>query len=59
VMIGRAFVYGLGAMGQQGVTQALEIIHKELDMSMALCGHRDIEDVTRDILYVPDGFAVD
>ena len=57
--IGRAFVYGLGAMGQAGVTKALEVIHKELDLSMAFCGHRDIRDVTRDILLVPRGFSGD
>ncbi len=50
VYIGRAFLYGLGAMGQAGVQCALEIIHKELDVTMALCGHRDIENVGRDIL---------
>ena len=50
VYIGRAFLYGLGAMGQSGVQCALEIIHKELDVTMALCGHRDIENVGRDIL---------
>ena len=55
-MIGRAFVYGLGAMGQQGVTRALEVIHKELDTTMALCGHRDIKDVGRDILLIPEDF---
>jgi L-lactate dehydrogenase (cytochrome) len=57
--IGRAFVYGLGAMGQPGVTKALEIIHKELDLSMAFCGHRDIRNVDRDILLVPRKFAGD
>ena len=49
-LIGRAFLYGLGAYGKQGVQHALEIIHKELDMTMALCGHRDIRNVNRDIL---------
>ena len=57
--IGRAYVYGLGAMGEEGVTKALEVIHKELDMSMALCGHRDINGVDRDILMVPKGFSGD
>ena len=57
VMIGRAFVYGLGAMGEAGVTTALEVIRKELDATMALCGHRDIAGVSRDILHVPEGFA--
>ncbi len=56
-MIGRAFVYGLGAMGEAGVTRALEVIHKELDTSMALCGRRHISEVDRDILLVPKGFA--
>ena len=54
--IGRAWTYGLGAMGQKGVTSALEIIRKELDVSMALCGRRDIHEVNRDILLVPEDF---
>ena len=58
-MIGRAWVYGLGAMGEAGVTKALEVIHNELDISMALCGRRDISDVDRDILLVPKGFSGD
>ncbi|SCK43308.1 L-lactate dehydrogenase (cytochrome) [Variovorax sp. HW608] len=49
-MIGRAFLYGLGALGQAGVTRALEIIHKELDVTMAFCGHTDIRNVDRSIL---------
>lgn len=57
VMLGRSYVYGLGAMGEAGVTKALEVIGRELDMSMALCGRRDIKDVDRDILLVPDGFS--
>ncbi len=55
--IGRAFIYGLGAMGEAGVTKALEVIHKELDFSMALCGERDVKDVGRDILLVPEDFT--
>jgi len=55
-MIGRSYIYGLGAMGQAGVTKALEVMHKELDTTMALCGHRDINNVTRDVLYVPEDF---
>jgi len=55
--IGRAFVYGLGAMGEAGVTKTLEIIQKELDVSMAFCGHRDITDVDRDILMIPKDFS--
>ena len=50
VMIGRAFLYGLGAGGQAGVTKAIDIIAKELDVTMALCGHRDIANITKDIL---------
>ena len=49
-MIGRAFLYGLGAMGEAGVTRALEIIRNELDVSMALCGLRDVKDASRSIL---------
>ena len=48
--IGRAFLYGLGAMGEAGVTRALEIIHKELDITMAFCGHTDINTVDKNIL---------
>lgn len=55
--IGRAYIYGLGAMGEQGVTRALEVIHKEMDTSMALCGHRDINNVDRDILMIPEDFG--
>ena len=57
--IGRAYVYGLGAKGQQGVTDALNVIHKELDMSMGLCGRTDIHDVNKDILMIPKGFSGD
>ena len=46
-MIGRAFVYGLGAMGEAGVTKALEIIAKELDTTMAFCGRTDIRHIDR------------
>ncbi|OOY25550.1 alpha-hydroxy-acid oxidizing enzyme [Thioclava sediminum] len=56
VMIGRAYVYGLGAMGEPGVTKALEVIQKELDTSMALCGERRIENLGRDDLLIPNGF---
>ena len=50
VLIGRAFLYGLGAFGEAGVTRALEIIHRELDLSMAFCGKTDIEAVDRSVL---------
>ena len=58
-MIGRAFVYGLGAMGQKGVTTALEVIHKELDTTMALCGERDIANLGRHNLLIPKDFEGD
>jgi L-lactate dehydrogenase (cytochrome) len=48
--IGRAMLYGLGAMGQPGVERALEIIRNELDLSMAFCGRTDIRDVDQSIL---------
>jgi len=48
--IGRPFLYGLGAMGKEGVSLALEIIRKELDISMALCGKRDIKTVDRTVI---------
>ncbi|WP_310386819.1 alpha-hydroxy acid oxidase [Roseateles sp.] len=51
--IGRAFLYGLGAMGEAGVTKALQIIHKELDLTMAFCGHTQIDQVGPDILLPP------
>ena len=49
-LIGRSFLYGLGAMGEAGVTRALEIIAKELDTTMAFCGHTHIGTVDRKIL---------
>ena len=49
-MIGRAMVYGLGAMGEEGVTKVLQIIHKELDVTMAFCGHTNINTVDKSIL---------
>jgi L-lactate dehydrogenase (cytochrome) len=49
-MIGRAFLYGLGALGEAGVTRALEIIRAELDVTMALCGLRNVKDASPAIL---------
>jgi len=54
-MIGRAMAYGLGAMGEEGVAKALAILHKELDVTMAFCGHTQLADVTRNIL-IPGTF---
>ena len=50
VYIGRSMLYGLGAMGEAGVTKALEIIHKELDLTMAFCGRTQMETVDKSIL---------
>jgi L-lactate dehydrogenase (cytochrome) len=50
VFIGRAYIYGLGALGGAGVAKALEIIRKELDVTMALCGLRDVRQITGDVL---------
>jgi L-lactate dehydrogenase (cytochrome) len=55
-MIGRAYIYGLGAMGQEGVTKALEVIWKEMDITMALCGERDVRAMGRHNLLVPEDF---
>ena len=52
-LIGKAWLYGLAAGGEQGVTQALELIRKELDVSMALTGTKDIRDVTPGLLHQP------
>jgi L-lactate dehydrogenase (cytochrome) len=48
--IGRAFLYGLGAMGEEGVDKVLQIVHKELDLTMAFCGHTRIDTVDQGIL---------
>jgi L-lactate dehydrogenase (cytochrome) len=50
VFIGRAYTYGLGALGEAGVTRCLEILHKEMDITMALCGLRDVGKVDQSIL---------
>ena len=52
-MIGRAYVYGLGAAGEAGVTRSLEILQNELSTTMGLCGERDIHDVGRHNLLMP------
>jgi L-lactate dehydrogenase (cytochrome) len=49
-LIGRAFLYGLGAGGRAGVTTVLEILHKELDLTMALCGRSNLSEVDESIL---------
>ena len=54
--IGRSFVYGLGAMGEKGVQTALEVIHKELDVSMALCGEKNVAALGPHNLLIPAEF---
>ena len=56
-LIGKAFLYGLGALGEAGVTRTIEIIRKELDVSLALTGQTDVTRVTRDILRNADASA--
>ena len=55
-MIGRAYIHGLGAMGEAGVTAALEVIRKEMDITMALCGEKDVKAMGRHNLLVPEDF---
>ncbi len=55
-MIGRAYIHGLGAMGEAGVTAALEVIRNEMDTTMALCGERDVKAMGRHNLLVPEDF---
>ncbi len=57
VYIGRAFLYGLGAMGEAGVSKALQIIHNELDLTMAFCGRTQMDTVDKSIL-LPGTFPV-
>ncbi|MFL2798848.1 MAG: L-lactate dehydrogenase [Paracoccaceae bacterium] len=54
--IGRAYIYGLGAYGQEGVSTALSILQRELDTTMALCGEKKVTDLTRSNLLIPKGF---
>ena len=58
-MIGRAYIHGLGAMGEEGVSKALEVIRKELDITMALCGEKDVANLGRHNLLIPKDFEGD
>ncbi len=49
-IVGRSYIYGLGAGGQAGVARAIEILRKELDVTMALCGVKSIAEINRDVL---------
>src|SRR5690348_3622122 len=51
VMVGRPYVYGLGALGEAGVTTALELIRRELDLTMVLCGVRTVAEIDRHVLH--------
>jgi L-lactate dehydrogenase (cytochrome) len=55
-MIGRSFIYGLGAMGEAGVMKALQVMQKELDITMALCGVKNARDISRENVLVPEDF---
>ena len=55
--IGRPYIYGLGAYGEKGVTLALELIQNELDISMALCGYKNIKDVDQSAILLPKDFG--
>ncbi len=55
-MIGRSYIYGLGAMGQAGVTRALEVMQKEMDITMALCGETTVAGLSREDLLIPADF---
>ena len=58
VYIGRPYLYGLGAGGKAGCARAIEIIRKEMDITMALCGERDIEKVgLHNLVRVPQSFG--
>ena len=54
-MVGRPWLYGLGAYGEDGVRLSLEMIHKELDISMAFCGKTQIADVDGSIIFAGSG----
>ena len=55
--IGRPYIYGLGAYGEKGVKLTLELIQKELDISMALCGYKNIQDVDSSAILLPKDFG--
>ena len=55
--VGRPYIYGLGAYGEKGVTLALELMQNELDISMALCGYKNIKDVDRSAILLPKNFG--
>jgi L-lactate dehydrogenase (cytochrome) len=52
-MIGRSYIYGLGAGGEAGVARAIEILASELDVTMALCGVRNVQDIDRSVIAQP------
>jgi L-lactate dehydrogenase (cytochrome) len=56
-MIGRAYIWGLGAGGQEGVAKAIDILRKELDVNMALCGVKNVRDIDRSIVQSEDAPA--
>ena len=52
-LVGRSYIYGLGAMGQAGVSKALQVLRNELDLTMAFCGLRDIKQVSDKVIWKP------
>jgi L-lactate dehydrogenase (cytochrome) len=54
--IGRAYTYGLGALGEKGVKKTLEILQKEMDVTMALCGEKNILNVSKNNLLISKDF---
>lgn len=56
-LIGRAHLYGLGALGEEGVDKVLEIIGREMDLTLALCGYKDVRELDHRIL-VPGSFPL-
>jgi L-lactate dehydrogenase (cytochrome) len=50
-LIGKAFLNGLGAMGRDGVQKCLALIANELDLTMAFCGHTELENVTSEVIW--------
>src|SRR4029077_16988359 len=49
-IIGRSYIYGLGAGGEAGVSHVIELLRKELDVTMALCGVKSVSEIGRDVI---------
>jgi 4-hydroxymandelate oxidase len=53
VLVGRPVLWGLSAAGREGVAAALEVLRRELDLALALCGCPKLSDVTCDLVRAP------